>query len=249
MDTPFTPTPDRLRRITKLLEKHQHYFFPILGGGGIDLAMCRVDLTEKNTSLKKINFQETLVLDQYISQYLEEKQATVGAGGYLEKRIIYSRSETFGGTEPRCIHLGIDLWAPAFTPIFAPLGGKIHSLKDNNAYGDYGPTVILEHQLEGITFFTLYGHLSRRSLSDLEKEQWIPRGTPFTELGPAPENGDWPPHLHFQIILDMMGKAGDFPGVAAPSELEKYKCICPDPNLILNLPVLKINKFENGNSV
>ncbi len=169
----------------------------------------------------------------------------MATGGYLEKRVIYRRSDVFQGEEEnRCIHLGIDVWAPAFTPVYAPLDGKIHSIKDNDAFGDYGPTIILEHELEDTTFYTLYGHLSRRSLKSLERGQKVKKGDYFSEFGPFPENGDWPPHLHFQVIIDLEGREGDFPGVAAPSLLEKYSTLCPDPNLILNLPVL--NNFKSS---
>jgi hypothetical protein len=55
------------------------------------------------------------------------------------------------------------------------------------------------------------------------------------EVGDLQENGSWPPHLHFQIITDAMEGVVDYPGVAAPSERERYLERCPDPNLILGI--------------
>ena len=241
MITAPKPTSEEASNLYQVLQKHQEIFFPVLGERFSEEQFCRIDLTEANHPLRQINFQETEALHQFIFRFIKEKNKKVGVGGYLEKRVIYSRSEVFAGSEQerRSIHLGIDLWAPAFTPIFAPLDGFVHSIQDNEGYGDYGPTIILEHQLEGIKFYTLYGHLSRRSMEGFKAGQFIPKGRQFTELGPSPENGDWPPHLHFQIMLDLEGKVGDYPGVAAPSEQEKYQENCPDPNLILNLQVLK----------
>ncbi|HMB89916.1 MAG TPA: aminotransferase class III-fold pyridoxal phosphate-dependent enzyme, partial [Rhodothermales bacterium] len=40
----------------------------------------------------------------------------------------------------------------------------------------------------------------------------------------------------FQVITDMLGRKGDFPGVAPPSEREVWLGICPDPNLLVGIP-------------
>jgi murein DD-endopeptidase MepM/ murein hydrolase activator NlpD len=147
--------------------------------------------------------------------------------------MIYHRSNHFKGEEPRTIHLGVDIWTEAGTPVFAPLSGKVHSFRDNAGFGDYGPTIILEHLLDDTLFYTLYGHLSRASLAGLHQGQLFEKGAVLGEIGPYPENGDWPPHLHFQIITDMLGMEGDFPGVASVSKRNFYLSICPDPMLIL----------------
>lgn len=198
-----------------------------------------LDFTIENKHLEEVQLENTPLFQSFVETLLQQEQALMGVGGYFENRVIYRRSSVFTGAESRSVHLGVDIWAPAFTPVFTPLHSRVHSFRDNVGFGDYGPTIILEHTLEDVTFYTLYGHLSKRSLEKLAVGQFIQQGTAFTELGPAPENGDWPPHLHFQLIADMQGNTGDFPGVAAPSEQELYRSICPDPNLILNLPQLK----------
>jgi murein DD-endopeptidase MepM/ murein hydrolase activator NlpD len=118
-------------------------------------------------------------------------------------------------------------------PVSAFMPAVVHSLADNANFGDYGPTVILQHELEGVTFYSLYGHLSRAELAGLHEGQQLQQGEMFATVGPWPENGDWPPHLHFQIMSDMLGLHGDFPGVALPEEQAKWAAICPDPNLVL----------------
>lgn len=225
--------------LVQLLLKYRHTFYPVQGEDIGKQEFCLIDLTEENNALTKINFEHLETLNRHIFDFIESKKVWAGVGGYLEDRTIYKRSAVFGGAEPRSIHLGVDLWAPAFTPLHAPLDGLVYSLKDNEGQGDYGPTIILEHQQEGLKFYTLYGHLSRQSLQPLQEGQLIKKGTLFSELGLYPENGDWPPHLHFQIIRDLEGAKGDYPGVAAPSAIEKFKANCPDPNLILNLPCLE----------
>ena len=105
----------------------------------------------------------------------------------------------------------------------------------NNQYGDYGPTIILKHQLEGQTFYTLYGHLSLDSLDGLYENKPVLAGEKIASIGNYPINGDWPPHLHFQIIIDMGIYKGDFPGVFSIQDQEYYLSVCPDPDLILRV--------------
>jgi 4-aminobutyrate aminotransferase-like enzyme len=140
--------------------------------------------------------------------------------------------------ERRTIHIGIDLFMKAGSPIFAPLDGVIHSFANNVAPLDYGPAIILQHEVdEGrIKFFTLYGHLSEESLEGIQPGKLLKCGDRIASIGAPPTNGGWPPHLHFQIVCDMLGKEGDFPGVAPASQREVWLSICPDPNLILGIP-------------
>ena len=135
----------------------------------------------------------------------------------------------------RSVHLGIDIWGPPYTRIMAPLDGIIHSFAFNNAYGDYGATIILTHNLHGESFHTLYGHLSLNSLQNLAEGDAIKKGDVFAQFGIPFENGQWPPHLHFQLIKDMQEMKGDYPGVCALSEREMYLSNCPDADLILQM--------------
>lgn len=163
----------------------------------------------------------------------------VGIGRYNEARLLYT-SDVFKSNagERRTIHIGIDLFMKAGSPVFAPLDGVIHSFANNAAPLDYGPAIIVQHEAdEGrVKFFTLYGHLSEDSLEGLDPGKLVKRGDRIASIGAPPTNGGWPPHLHFQIVCDMLGKQGDFPGVAPASQREVWLSICPDPNLILGIP-------------
>ena len=174
-----------------------------------------------------------------IFRRMKEAGARVGIGRYNEARLLYT-SDVFAsrGGENRTIHIGIDLFMQAGSPVFAPMDGVVHSFANNRAPLDYGPAIILEHEFdEGrLKFFTLYGHLSEDSLEGLYPGKPIKRGDRIASIGAPPTNGGWPPHLHFQIICDMLGMQGDFPGVALPSQRDVWLSICPDPNLILGIP-------------
>jgi peptidoglycan LD-endopeptidase LytH len=137
--------------------------------------------------------------------------------------------------EPRRLHLGTDIWGLAGTPVYAPLGGMIHSFAFNDNFGDYGATMILLHQLDGFPFYTLYGHLSYRDIENISEGQYVNRGQEIAHFGLPHENGHWPPHLHFQIIYEMGMYDGDYPGVCRYSERERYLSNCPDPDVILQM--------------
>ncbi len=171
---------------------------------------------------------------------MREVGAVVGIGRYNEARGIYSgelfKREGNDGPEWRTVHLGLDLFMQAGAPVFAPLDGVVHSFRNNAGAFDYGPTIILQHTDGAVTFYTLYGHLSEDSLEGLRAGLPVSRGTRLGSIGDYPINGDWPPHLHFQIITDLLGYSGDFPGVALPGERAVWLSLSPDPNLIAGIP-------------
>jgi murein DD-endopeptidase MepM/ murein hydrolase activator NlpD len=202
----------------------------------LDFSATNPDL---NTSLDLTN---TASFTNYVFGKMRAAGVQLGVGGYNEHRVIYRRSDHFAGTEePREIHLGIDFWAEAGTPVFAPLDGVVHSFQDNNNFGDYGPTIILEHRTEaphGHTppvRYSLYGHLTRSSLTGLYAGKRFNAGDKLGEIGPYPENGDWPPHLHFQLMTDMLGLKGDFLGVCSLTDRANFLALCPNPNQLLNI--------------
>ncbi|GAB3526712.1 hypothetical protein GCM10027443_02250 [Pontibacter brevis] len=220
--------------LSEILRRHSHAFAPVLAADLNSDNVCTLNFTEANTLLQKTDLQDTAAFNAAVQQMLHEKGATVGVGGYLEDRFIYRRSQHFDvASESRNLHLGVDVWLEAGTAVFTPLDATVHSFQDNDNFGDYGPTIILQHELEGVTFYTLYGHLTRASLQGLQKGQPFSKGDKIAEVGPYPENGHWPPHLHFQVMASMGGKEGDYPGVATTAEKEKYQLLCPNPNLIL----------------
>jgi peptidoglycan LD-endopeptidase LytH len=222
-----------------ILKKHQPDFSPVVEFHPQTDSLLLLDFTSNNTTLTPALLENTENFSQYIEQQLKTTGARYGIGGYGEDRTVYSRSKVFdapvNGDEPRRLHLGMDIWGKPNTAVRAPLGGIVHSFAFNNNFGDYGATIILSHQLELKTFYTLYGHLSLNDLKNLEEGQTIHKGETFAEFGLPFENGHWPPHLHFQIIIDMENYRGDYPGVCKVSEKEKYFSNCPDPDLVLQM--------------
>ena len=196
-----------------------------------------LDLSVTNTDLAGESLTAAQDYEHYIQRYLDNHKAQIAFGGYNETRNLYQRSTVFKNenTDERNIHIGLDLWINEAAPIYAALEGKIHSFQNNEALGDYGPTIILEHEIDGHLFHTLYGHLSLDSLRDKNLGQSIAKGERIATLGLPPINGDYAPHLHFQIIIDMENKQGDYPGVCSSKTLAFYLQNCPDPNLLLKI--------------
>ena len=214
-------------------------FTPVIDAGFSLEQYEHIDLSVNNDQLsqKELNWSEAF--QEYLDEYLEKKEKKVAYGGYNELRDLYRRSDLFSAAEKealvRNIHLGVDIWVPKGTSVTAVLPGKVHSLQDNKNFGDYGPTIILEHYFDNNRFFSLYGHLSRSLLKELSVGDEVRQGQKIAELGGPSENGNYAAHLHFQIILDMQGRAGDYPGVASKREIQNYLQNCPDPNLLLKI--------------
>ncbi|WP_299522842.1 peptidoglycan DD-metalloendopeptidase family protein [Winogradskyella sp.] len=197
-----------------------------------------LDLSVDNPELNSVDVSSSKDLEIFIWNHISKYDAKVAFGGYLEQRGIYNRSDYFNQENPeeeRNIHLGLDIWIDAETPIYIPMDGVIHSFKNNTNFGDYGPTIILKHNIQDFGFYTLYGHLSLKSIDGLEVGIEVEKGQQIATLGTAEVNGDYPPHLHFQIIKDIQGYEGDYPGVSNQLDLEFYKTNCPDPKLLIDL--------------
>ncbi|PTX60107.1 peptidase M23-like protein [Kordia periserrulae] len=201
-------------------------------------AYVPLDLSVTNAALKEVDVSSASKLGEYINRHIAMNEGKVAYGGYLEKRGIYNRSDYFNQQNPeteRNIHLGLDLWIAAETPIYAPLEGEVHSFQNNTNFGDYGPTIILKHIINTVEFYTLYGHLSLASIENLQIGDVFRKGEQIATLGDASINGDYAPHLHFQIIKDIQQYSGDYPGVASQKDVVFYQENCPDPNLLLRL--------------
>jgi 4-aminobutyrate aminotransferase-like enzyme/Ser/Thr protein kinase RdoA (MazF antagonist) len=193
----------------------------------LDLSVSSLDLGNN------INFENPRNFQKRIDDIFWENDAEIGVGGYGEIRPFYNTDAYIlpsnNGRQWRTVHLGLDIWTKVGTPVFAAFDGTIYSLKDNKGDDNYGPTIILEHEVNAdLTFYTLYGHLSP-IFEHLEIGQTIKKGEEIATIGTFPQNGNWADHLHFQIILDMLGQTGDFFGVCTPNDKAIWLSICPNP--------------------
>ncbi len=226
--------------VVRWLRANAHSFAPVLD---VDLRTepCIVFDLSAGSPLVSGDERENAKLTERLFGLMRSANVRVGVGRYDEPRLLYTTSAfTSGGSpfdEHRTIHLGIDLFAEPGTPVHAPVEGEVYAFNNNAAPLDYGPMIILKHQAgDGLTFYTLYGHLSEQSLEGLYPGRLIARGERIATIGSPPTNGDWTPHLHFQLMTDLLDLDCDFPGVGRASQCDIWRSLSPDPNLILGIP-------------
>ena len=175
---------------------------------------------------------DVATLGDLINKTMADAGTAFSFGRYAEPRELYSNDNFASDSldESRTIHMGIDLFCVADTPVFSPLDATVAFVANNAKELDYGPMVILRHGAQSSKeFFTLYGHLGLDTLGHLDEGQMIRAGEQIATIGTPPTNGNWPPHLHFQLINDLLDLGIDFPGVALKSQQEYWLGLSPSP--------------------
>jgi Ser/Thr protein kinase RdoA (MazF antagonist)/murein DD-endopeptidase MepM/ murein hydrolase activator NlpD len=229
-------------QVTKWLRSNADHFAQLLDFDLHEGPIAVLDLSVSSPLLSSEPLQNNEArLTPRILQWIREAGVAVGIGLYNEVRYLYIAPAFATGDQPtdeyRTVHLGMDLFVPVNTPVYAPLDGNVIGFADNSAPQDYGPVILLEHKSpKHPTFYTLYGHLSRESLSGFTVGQRIAKGQRLATVGSSDVNGGWTPHLHFQIVTDLLGLGCDFPGVARPRQRNVWLSLCPDPNLLVGIP-------------
>ncbi|MCM4167457.1 Acetylornithine/succinyldiaminopimelate aminotransferase [Arenibacter antarcticus] len=213
--------------------------FPSIGQDeiqGIDLSVSSAWIGHEK------DFNDLDYFQYKINKLQGEHPAKILAGGYLEPRPIYTTSsyDKIGnkGRESRSIHLGVDFWLPATTPVHALLEGEVVVAVNDTGDKEYGGLVILKHKEARLEFYSLYGHLSVDSATKHKIGDQIVSGQLIGVLGEAQENGNWVPHLHFQVMLSLLDYTDDYPGVAYFNQRAVWASICPDPNLLFKSATL-----------
>jgi murein DD-endopeptidase MepM/ murein hydrolase activator NlpD len=176
--------------------------------------------------------------DRAFDAWFAAQGVDYGLGLYGEKRSVYQTPQFADAASPerRTIHMGIDVFAAAGTPVYAPLAGRVLFVTYNADPLDYGHTLILQHDAEGVAFYTLYGHLAGTLPSLVAVGDRVEAGQLIAHLGDWHENGGWAAHIHFQIMSDLLEQtSGNFFGVGHESLWDLWSSLCPDPNLILRI--------------
>ncbi len=180
-------------RLVSILKNHQEEFLPVISFSPGKEKIVQLDLSENNHALTPEVFNHLPVFSKFITNELNRHDAEYGIGGYAELRNIYNLSHLFDAKNKsgeRRLHLGVDIWGKAGMPVFSPLGGMVHRFGYNPAKGDYGGTIILIHQLDGVSFYSLYGHLSLDSLGNISEGKYFAAGSLLATTGNEQENGN-----------------------------------------------------------
>ncbi len=236
----LSPLP-RAQTICKWLDRNRITAAPLLD---IDLRTAPLKIFDLSVASSLVSGNPEKNKESHLTKKLWEKMQAAGVsvaiGRYNEARLIQTR---FIGNidsptaEHRTVHIGMDVFAQPGATVYTPLAGKVYAFSNNEGSQNYGPVIILEHTTDsGDSFYTLYGNLSLDTLEGLTAGKSIAAGQQIGRIGSADENGNRTPHLHFQIITDLLDKDCDFPGVVRASEQHLWKLFSPDPNLVIGIP-------------
>ena len=211
---------------------------------GTDLGIHLLDMKVSSTWIGNANQFNDLSLFTYkIGEIQKKHPSKIIANGYLEPRPVYTSTaydkEGNSGPESRTVHLGIDFWLPSRTAVHALFDAEIFTAVNDVGYKEYGGLIILKHQENSIVFYTLHGHLTAESPLKFKVGDLVKKGNCIGHVGHSDENGNWSPHLHFQLMLSMLDYKLDFPGVCYPKQLSLWKDLCPDPNIWFKIDALE----------
>lgn len=123
------------------------------------------------------------------------------------------RSGTFGcvRTDGWQMHEGLDIKhtktdirGEALDPIHAAVAGRVAYINHNIGLSNYGKYVVLEHRLEGLTFYTTYAHL-KEFAAELSTGDQVRQGQVIATMGRSSNTRQAiskdRAHLHFEISL------------------------------------------------
>lgn len=226
--------------VAQWLHDHAHSFAPLLGVDLRTTPVAPLDFSAGSALISSVPEENApAALDARVRRVLDEQGATIGVGGYDEARLLYHWPNEPTSTEPRTIHVGLDLSLAAGSALYAPLDGVVHGFENATGYHDYGPLIVLRHETSHdppILFFTCYGHLSVDSLDGLADGQRIAKGQEFARIGRTPTNGNWWEHVHVQLVTDMLDVPCNVDGAVRASQRRVWQRVFLDPNLLLGIP-------------
>ncbi len=224
-------------KVVRWLERNAHDFAKVIRPDLADPKVTVFDFSAQSPDAGHIATLDGPGFSTWCVTRIADDGADFAIGSYGEDRTIYKGAAFEMASARRSTHLGIDIFAPAGEAVHAPITGIVAYLHDDAVPYGFGPTVLLEHDVDGVRFWTLYGHLDRDSFSQLRPGQAIQKGDAFARYGGPHENGNWPPHLHFQIVTDHLGLGAQMHGVGIGRDWQIWRAVAPDPSVVLGLPV------------
>jgi 4-aminobutyrate aminotransferase-like enzyme/Ser/Thr protein kinase RdoA (MazF antagonist) len=239
-------------RIRQWLETQQHTFASVVD---LDLHKDPLLLLDLGVASPYFTHPDEVPdiekLSKRITREIEDADCLAGIGAYAEYRLIYDDAADFVDRDGhrRNLHLGVDIFLPAESAVYAPLAGTVFSIANHAQTFDYGGTLILQHQIPqaddvALLFYTLYGHLDVNTIAHIKPGDTVKAGDQIASLGTPEQNGGWLPHLHFEIITDLLDESDNFAGAGSDACRNVWLSLCPDPNLILGMPESQLQSAD-----
>lgn len=208
--------------------------FPVFNNKTSGLPLY-VDLSKNNKNVDEIcNHQTQVEFNKYMLDELKKNSKTWAVSGYLEDRTTLLKKYPQMVSENRVYHLGLDITVPLRSELFAPVAGKVVISEYEEGDGNYGGMVVLEHNIGGLIFYSLYGHLNKNELPTINKI--IQKGEKFAKIGDFNENGNWFHHTHLQVLTERGFKEGwVHKGYCSDKDLANIDKYCPNPIFLLKI--------------
>lgn len=130
-----------------------------------------------------------------VSYNVDLNMVAPGTGAVRWPVTSYTLTDTFGTRGGA--HRGIDLVAPAGTPIYAASAGVVKV--SSEAYYDYGVAVTIDHVINGQQVNTLYAHMSYGT-RQVVPGQTVQAGQLIGLVGSTGRSTA--NHLHFEVYLN-----------------------------------------------
>ena len=187
------------------------------------------DFSSKNPKTLEYNLNDFQDFNDNIFNELKNSGMSWGIGKYLEERRNILRGSINIINEKRIYHLGLDIIVPYNSVVFCPLDGYVHKLGKETQKGNYGGYLVLKHQVNNQTFYSLYGHLKTPHKVQLGQE--VVAGQELALIGKESDSGGWFCHLHLQLITQKaMNEGYSEWGYISKKLLPKVGEYFPDPN-------------------
>ncbi len=141
------------------------------------------------------------------------RAAGAPVGRHAEGRLVHARADV--REAPATVHLGADVFAPAGTPVAAPLAGRVARRAER----------ALVLACDGLDV-----HL-RGVEPAVEEGAAVAAGDVVGRIAEAPAGALLPAHLHVQAAVP----GADPPPLATPAEAAGWRALSPDPSPLLGL--------------
>ncbi len=156
------------------------------------------DFSSDNPKTLEYNTSDFNQFNQVIFGEMEKYSHKWGIGKYLEERKNILRDYPNIIEEKRYYHLGLDIIVPFNTPMYVPLDAEVYKTGKETKVGNYGGYVMLKHDINGVVFYSFYGHLKTPHLISPGDE--VKAGEEFARVGKESDSGGWFCHTHLQIL-------------------------------------------------
>jgi murein DD-endopeptidase MepM/ murein hydrolase activator NlpD len=207
--------------------KNQKFGYVNLNLEAIEFARAQdIDIETENP------FLDPSFCEQMVCSVHKKYGVDFSYGGWMEDRSFLWKNG-YLEKEQTFIHLGVDINVPPSTEVSACFPGSVARIEcDNPLVGGWGTMIIIKHDKEPV--YVIYAHLEKEIQCKVGDK--IAKGVVFAKVGKAPENGNWFPHLHIQVVKEEVFKKVEteddweaFDGYGLAKDVEINAKRFPDP--------------------